>query len=128
MGVIDLPSSGVIKLVLTSFRGAQVKDIITENGDLEKCVCIPLDRNGLVEGKTGKVNVYAFVNKTRNSNMHGWTHYLKQKVSPIFVKKINELGYEVPYIGNMKPKNYIIHKGNYQNTIKPTFVKAEDYE
>jgi hypothetical protein len=118
----------VLKFVLTAFFGARIEDVLDENGNMEKCVCIPIDRNNLYVCDNGKVSAYAFVNKTRNANMHGWTHYLRMKCQPDFVKKITSLGYEVPYLGNLKPANYIIHKGNYENTVEGKKVKVEDYE
>jgi len=118
----------VLKFVLTAFFGARIEDVLDENGNMEKCVCIPIDRNNLYVCDNGKVSAYAFVNKTRNANMHGWTHYLRMKCQPDFVKKITSLGYEVPYLGNLKPANYIIHKGNYENTVEGKKVRIEDYE
>lgn len=118
----------ILKFVLTSFFGARLEDVPDENGNMEKCVCIPIDRNNLYVCDNGKVSAYAFVNKTRNANMHGWTHYLRMKCQPNFVKKITELGYEVPYLGNLKPANYVIYKGNYENTVEGKKVKVEDYE
>lgn len=118
----------VLKFVLTAFFGARIEDVLDENGNMEKCVCIPIDRNNLYVCDNGKVSAYAFVNKTRNANMHGWTHYLRMKCQPDFVRKITSLGYEVPYLGNLKPANYVIHKGNYENTVEGKKVKVEDYE
>lgn len=118
----------ILKFVLTAFFGARLEDVPDENGNMEKCVCIPIDRNNLYVCDNGKVSAYAFVNKTRNANMHGWTHYLRMKCQPNFAKKMIELGYEVPYLGNLKPANYIIHKGNYENTVEGKKVKVDDYE
>lgn len=117
-----------MKIVLTSFMGARVQDVVDEEGNEERCVCIPIDRNGLRVGSTGKVSSYAFVMKTRNANRYGWTHYLKMKCNPNFVKKLNELGYEVPYLGNIKPANFIINKKGYQNTLSGQKVRVKDYE
>ena len=47
-------------------------------------------------------------------NQYGWTHYLKMKQDPNFVKKINALGLKSPYIGNAKKDNYIVYKKDYQ--------------
>lgn len=121
-------ASGVIKFVLTSFLGARVDDVMDENGNMERCVCIPLDRNNLREGSTGKVSAYAFVTKTRNANRFGWTHYLKLKAGPDFVRRIKSLGYEVPYLGNMKPQNFIFNQSGYQDKLKNEKVKIKDYE
>lgn len=124
----DIPCAGILKIVLTSFLGARVDTVLDEDGNEEKCICIPLDRNNLREGSTGKVSAYAFVMKTRNANRYGWTHYLKLKSHPSFVKKINELGYEVPYLGNIKPASFIVHKKSYQNALSGQKVKVKDYE
>lgn len=124
----DIPNSGVMKIVLTSFLGARVDSVLDENGNEEKCVCIPIDRNGLHIGQTGKVTAYAFVVKTRNANRFGWTHYLKMKSNPSFVKKVRELGYDVPYLGNIKPAEYISYNKNYRNTVSGGKVKVEEYE
>lgn len=124
----EIGKHAILKFVLTSFFGAKIEEVADEEGNLEKCVCIPIERNGLHVCSNGKVSAYAFVNKTRNANMHGWTHYLKMKCKPDFVKKIMGLGYEVPYVGNLKPANYIINKGNYENTVEGKKVKIEDYE
>lgn len=126
--VKDIPASGVMKIVLTSFLGARLDTVLDEDGKEELCVCIPIDRNNLKVGTTGKVSAYAFVNKTRNANRYGWTHYLKMKYNINFVKKINELGYDAPYIGNIKPASFVIHKKGYQNTLKGQKVKVTDYE
>lgn len=128
MAIGDIMNAGILKFVLTSFLGARVQDVPDEEGNEERCVCIPIDRNGLRIGKTGKVSAYAFVVKTRNANMYGWTHYLKLKCNPNFVKKINELGYSAPYLGNIKPDNYVIHKKGYQESLVGQKVKVSDYE
>ena len=43
-----------------------------------------------------------------------WTHYIKLKATNNFVRKMNNMGYKMPYLGNMKSKNYIVHKNNYE--------------
>lgn len=124
----EIPAHAILKFVLTSFLGARVDEVMDENGNMERCVCIPLDRNNLREGKTGKVSAYAFVNKSQNANQYGWTHYLKLKLDPNFVERINGLGYDVPYVGNLKPSNYIVFKKNYEEGLKAKSVKVKDYE
>lgn len=124
----DIPAHAILKFTLTNFLGARLDEVMDEEGNMEKCVCIPIDRNNLRVGDSGKVSAYAFVNKTRNANQYGWTHYLKLKLSPSFVQKINSLGYESPYMGNLKPANYIVYKKGYEEGLKPKVVKVEDYE
>jgi hypothetical protein len=124
----DIGRHSVLKFVLTAFFGARIEEVPDEEGNMEKCVCIPIERNNLYVCNNGKVSAYAFVNKTRNANVNGWTHYLKMKCNPEFVRKITSLGYEVPYIGNLKPSNYIIHKNNYEKNVEGKKVRIEDYE
>lgn len=128
MNIKDIPNSGILKIVLTSFLGSRIDTVLDEEGNEEKCVCIPIDRNNLHIGSTGKVSAYAFVVKTRNANRFGWTHYLKMKVNPDFVRRINNLGYQVPYLGNIKPAEFIVNKGGYKDSLSGQKVKIEDYE
>ena len=114
----------VLKLSLTKFLGARVCDVENENGEMEQCVCIPLDRNNLKKNPNGHVSVYLFMAKTTVANIYGWTHYLKMKLDPNFIKKINELGIDNPFLGNAKLKSYVAFKDAYDNK----FVKASDYE
>ena len=114
----------VLKLSLTKFLGARVCDVENENGEMEQCVCIPLDRNNLKKNPNGHVSVYLFMAKTLTANLYGWTHYLKMKLDPNFIKKINELGLDNPFLGNAKLKRYVAFKDAYDNK----FVKASDYE
>lgn len=114
----------ILKLVLTNFLGARIQSVENENGDMEECVCIPLDRNDLKKNRRNQVSAHAFMTKTMVANMYGWTHYLKMKVNPNFLKRINELGYQCPYLGNAKDSNYIVYKNEY----KQNFVKVDNYE
>ena len=47
--------NGIAKIVLTGFMGARVMQAYDENDQLEEGVFIPLERNGLKQGRTGKV-------------------------------------------------------------------------
>ena len=104
--------------------GARVCDVENENGEIEQCVCIPLDRNNLKKNPNGHVSVYLFMAKTTVASIYGWTHYLKMKLDPNFIKKINELGIDNPFLGNAKLKSYVAFKDAYDKK----FVKASDYE
>ncbi len=114
----------ILKLVLSNFHGAQIKMVENENGDLEECVCIPLERNDLKKNRKNQVTAYAFMTKSMVANMYGWTHYLKQKVNPNHLKKMDSLGLSTIYLGNGKDSNYVVYKNEY----KAKFVKADDYE
>lgn len=99
----EFPCSATMRFTLTSFIGAQVKDMENELGDVEKFVCIPLDRNGLKLTDNGNVSAYSYVNKNTNANIFGWTHAIRLKVSKDWYDKMKGLGYEPPYLGNLKP-------------------------
>jgi hypothetical protein len=104
----------VIKFVLTNFIGARYAQVENEDGEMEECVCIPLLRNNLKKNGRNQTCAYAFMSLSSTPNQYGWTHYLKMKQDPNFVKKINELGLKSPYIGNAKKDNYIVYKKDYQ--------------
>ena len=114
----------VLKFVLTNFLGANISYVENEEGELEECVCIPLERNNLKKNSKNQVSAYAFMTKTMSVNKFGWTHYLKMKIDPNFLKKINKIGLKNPYLGNAKGSNYIVYKNSYESK----FVKAGDYE
>ena len=114
----------VVRITLTRFIGARVMDVENEFGDMETCVCIPLDRNNLKKNPNGHVSVYLFMAKTFVANIFGWTHYLKMKLDPNFIKKIKDLGYDNPFLGNAKLQSYVAFKDAYIEKL----VKAGDYE
>ena len=109
----------VLRFVLTKLFGARVIECDDEEGNLEKGVFIPLVKNDLRVDKGGNVSVYGFVSKCFTSSRSDyWTHYIKLKASSRFVEKINSMGYKMPYLGNMKSKNYIVYKNNYKKTCE----------
>lgn len=114
----------ILKINLTNFHGSRIAMVENENGDLEECVCIPLERNDLKKNRKNQVNAYAFMTKAIFSNSWGWTHYLKAKVNPNFLKKQDSLGLRNCYLGNAKDSNYVVYKKEY----KQNFVKVNDYE
>lgn len=114
----------IIKFVLTNFFGSRVQMVEDENGEMEECVCIPLERNDLKKNKRGQVTSYFFMTKSDCASMYGWTHYLKQKVNPEFLKRMDEWGWKLQYMGNAKESNYVVYKKEYQQK----FVKANDDE
>lgn len=114
----------IVKFVLTNFLHTRIMKVENEDGELEECVCIPIDRNNLKKNRKNQVSAYAFMNETKTANMYGWTHYLQMKSDPNFLKKINSQGYKNVYLGNAKNGNYIIYKNEYQQKL----VSAKDYE
>lgn len=118
-------NNAILKFKLTNFFGAFVKEVEGLDGEMEECVCIPLEKNNLKKGNNNAVNAYCFVNKTNVVGLDGWTHYLQLKLASYFVEKMRNLGYKkMPYMGNMKANNYIV----YNDTYKQKFVNVKDYE
>lgn len=122
----DLPSQAFADIVLTRFFGAHVEDVMNEFGDMEKCVCIPIDRNALWQAKDQSWRCNVFVNKKLAADPYGFTHYMRLKASREFVRKTTELGYKMPYIGNIRPARYIINKNNYSARLGEQRVKVDD--
>jgi hypothetical protein len=118
-----LKGNGIAKFTLTNFIDARVISVHDDDGNLEEGVFIPLDKNNLHKSPKGSVSAYAFVMKANFPSYDGWTHYLKLKVHPTFLAKLNDLGMAAPYLGNLKESNYIVYKNSY----KDKFVKASDY-
>lgn len=118
-----LKGNGIAKFTLTNFIDARVISVHDDDGNLEEGVFIPLDKNNLHKNPKGSVSAYAFVMKANFPSYDGWTHYLKLKVHPTFLAKLNDLGMTAPYLGNLKESNYIVYKNSY----KDKFVKASDY-
>lgn len=114
----------ILRVILTKFFGARVIDMENEDGIVEKHVCIPLDSNNLKLSKNGSVSAYMFMTESNVASPWGWTHYLKLKSATAFVKKMDALGFDTPYMGNAKAHNYVVYKKSYREQ----FVKAKDYE
>lgn len=86
----------------TAFIGSRVVEIENEDGNLERGVFIPIDRNALYEDpRTKHVMCEAFVNAYTYDTADAKTHYLRQKTRLEHVDKINGLGYKIPKLGNM---------------------------
>ena len=118
-----LKGNGIAKFTLTNFIDARLMTAYDDDNNLEEGVFIPLDKNNLHKSPKGAVSAYAFVTKANYPSYAGWTHYMKLKVHPSFLAKINALGMTPPYLGNLKDSNYIVHKNSY----KEKFVKISDY-
>lgn len=109
----------VVRLVLTSFFGTRIADVENEDGEMESCICIPIERNNLRKAPSGKISAYFFMNTSQSANRMGWTHYLKMKCHPTFVKKMQGLGWVIPFAGNAKKENFVMHRDSYnKNFVK----------
>lgn len=123
---MGLSKSMFAQICLTAFFGARVQSVENEDGEMEECVCIPIDRNELYRGYNGRVYASAFVNETNVASSRNWTHYLTMKASSGFVKKMTSLGYKMPFLGNLKKANYVVKKKNEDSSKRR--VKISGYE
>lgn len=86
----------------TAFIGSRVIEAEDADGNLERGVFIPIERNALYEdAKTSHVMCEAFVNAKTFNSMDNKTHYIKQKSSIEHRDKINEQGYKIPTLGSL---------------------------
>ena len=110
----------ILKFKLTNFIGAFVSEIENAEGNIEECVCIPLNRNNLKKTHDNTVSAYCFVNQSKIP-LDGWTHYIQLKSAVDFVKKLNAEGYRLPYLGNIKQEK--VPDGGFK--VKNKFVKVK---
>lgn len=91
-----------LRFNLTAFIGSKVVEVEDADGNMERGVFIPIDRNALYEDpRTKHVMCEAFVNAKTSNTFDSKTHYLKQKTSTAHVAKINEQGYKIPTLGSL---------------------------
>lgn len=94
-----------LRILLTNFLGSRVMDVENQDGIMERGVFIPMDMNGLHETNRGNVAFYAFVTERMTACLDGSSHYIKLKMNADSLKRINDMGYETPFIGSMRPSS-----------------------
>lgn len=114
-----------MSLRLTELIGARVEELIDEYGNKEKCICIPIERNGIKLTEKNNVFLEAYVDKLRYTNPYGWTHYIKPKLSPDAYKRAKELGLNTPLIGYLRPSYSRFGNNNYESNANKR-VNIED--
>lgn len=104
---------------LSHFFG--VREIVCENeyGEEELCIAIPVERNGLVKGMTGKWTTFGFVQEI-DEPKSGFTHYVKQKTNPAHMRWMEKEGLEPPMIGRLKPTKFYHRK-----RVRPSSTRVE---
>ena len=91
-----------LRFNLTGFIDSRVIEVENADGNIERGVFIPIERNALYEDdRTKHVLCEAFVNAKASSPYDAKTHYLKQKTSIAHVAKLNDQGYKIPTLGSM---------------------------
>lgn len=91
----------LINMNLTHFLGAYIKEMENEGGNIEKYVCIPMNRNNINVFKSD-----AYVNLTMNEKNtamdNGWTHSISVYMPKDVIEKLSLMGYKPPFIGKAK--------------------------
>lgn len=89
-----------LSINLTALHGSRVIEQYDEDGHLERGIFIPLERNGLYEGKRKCIYLYAFV------NFNHWrkdeSYQIVQSVTNAIFEKFKQLGYGRTVLGFMR--------------------------
>jgi hypothetical protein len=102
-------------LKLSNFIDARLMDIEDNDGVMEQCLVIPIEKNSLVVTRYKTVYCDMYVSEKTFGCSDDNTHYLRQKLTKANREKLNKLGYKAPYLGSMKPSKY---KPLYQTDTK----------
>lgn len=86
---------------LSKFIDARIIENEDSSGVLEQGIFIPIEKNNLTNYRN---NIYfnAFVTEKIYDTGDNKSHYIKQKVTKEHIKKLNDLGYESPFLGSLK--------------------------
>ena len=121
----DLANYNIAKIKLTNFFDARIIEDEASEGRIEKGLFIPLDKNDLRIGRHNEICAWLWVNKSFVANEEGWTHYFQLRSSESFAKKMNEMGYKMPYMGYIKPASYQI-KANLNRPKRYVPIERKD--
>lgn len=102
----ELDANYTLQLKLSNYLGSRILPIENDEGVIEDCLVIPIKRNDLSVSKSKNVYAKAFMTRSMNGNIKGWSHYLRMKVGREVYNKLLSLGYSVPYLGNAKPSSW----------------------
>lgn len=91
-----------MRILLTKFLRARVQEIENEDGNLEKCVCIPVDDNLIYVTKGGTAIVDMELIKTNIQSRFGWTHGVRRVPYSSLLDAYKSKGFEFSFIGNGK--------------------------
>lgn len=101
MGYRNRKTNSFIKLYLTDFIGAHTSDVYGPDGNLEKCICIPIDKN-MINMYEGSGYIYVRAMRCKKKIKGGWTHFLSPRIPIEEIKKLYVQGFNPPYVGWMK--------------------------
>lgn len=86
---------------LSKLHGSRIIEQYDEDGYVERGIFIPLDRNGLYEGKNKCVVIYAFLNYN-NRYPNEESYQVLQSVRKDFAQKLKDLGYDKTVLGYLR--------------------------
>lgn len=114
-----------LKVTLSDYLGAYVKDMENENGEDEPYICIPLRRNGFIVGPTKKIYAYLLMKIPRIPLFNGWTHTVLMHAAQDVRDMVKAMGLTFPIIGKARP----LYTDSAATTKKKkTFVRRTDYD
>ena len=114
-----------MRIILTNFLRARVQEIENEHGELEKCVCIPIEDNNVYITKGNSAIIDIEMIKTNMKSRFGWTHGVRQVPYSSLLNKYKSHGIAFPFIGSgRKQINYRDNMGN-RTIIAENFIKDE---
>ena len=114
-----------MRIILTNFLRARVQEIENEHGELEKCVCIPIEDNNVYITKGNSAIIDIEMIKTNIQSRFGWTHGVRQVPYSSLLNMYKSRGNKFTFIGN--GKKLINHRDNMGNRelIAENFIKDE---
>lgn len=114
-----------MRIMLTDFLRARIQEVENEQGDLEKCVCIPIKDNGIYVSKGNSAIVDIEMIKTKIKSPFGWTHGVRQVPFSSLLDAYKSHGVRLPFIGSGKKlSSYRDNKG-YKEVIAENFIQDE---
>lgn len=90
------------KVKLSNFIDARMHELEDNDGNMEMCLVIPIEKNALEVDKDKNVYCEMFVNEKTYDSRDGYSYFFKQKTNAKHVAKLDSLGYKTPYLGYMK--------------------------
>lgn len=94
------------KLKLSNYINSRVIEVENDDGVTEKGIFIPIEMNALFLTPRNQVISWVFVNEKLHDTGDGYSHYLRLKSDKRHVEYLKSLGYDVPYLGNMKTSTF----------------------
>lgn len=122
-------NSYVAKIKLSNYINSRLIELENDDGVMEKGIFIPIELNELFVSPRNQVISWMFVNEKLHDTGDGYSHYLKMKSSKKHVDYINSLGYETPYMGNMKSNVFTTqYHQRMRNAPTVKVKKLDEYE